>query len=332
MSRSPRILLTGAAGLVGREVIRALAARRPAVVPRVLLQPGLASISRILPQREPVEIRWGDLRDPEAVARAVRGVDVVIHAAAILPPQADHEPALADAVNVTGTANVLAAIKADGGAARLIYTSSISVYGDRLDTPWIRVGDPLTPSPGDHYARTKVRAEELIRASGVDFTILRLTAILGPRMRPNPLMFHMPLSTSLEVCTARDCGFALAEAAHHPELGGRTLNLGAGPHGRTTYRTFVARLFDIFGLGRDLLPDEAFALRDFHCGYYADADELDAVVHHHGESLEDLYQQFAAAWPPLLRAAVRTGRPLARAHLLAGSAPYRAARAAGAPR
>jgi nucleoside-diphosphate-sugar epimerase len=327
MGRSPCILVTGATGMVGVEMIRACAARRPAVVPRVLVQPSLAAARALWPLRDAVEVCWGDLRDPEAVARAVRGVDVVIHAAAVLPPLADERPALADAVNVDGTANVLAAMAAAGGSARLVYTSSISVYGDRLESPWIRVGDPLSPSPGDYYARTKLRAEALIRDAGVPATILRLTAIMSPTMRPNPLMFHMPLGTSLEICSARDCAFALVEAAFHPELVGRTLNLGGGPRGRTTYRVFLGRMLEIFGLGADLLPDEAFAPGDFHCGFYADSDELDAVVHHQAESLDDIYQQFAAAWPAPLRVAARLGRPVARAHMLSGSTWYRASRA-----
>ena len=88
---------------------------------------------------------------------------------------------------------------------------------------------------------------------------------------------------------------------------------------RTTYREFVHALFEVFGLGKDLLPESAFATRDFHCGYYADGDELDAITHHHRDRLEDLYGLFRASWPAPLRLLTRLGRPVARRVLLAQS-------------
>jgi nucleoside-diphosphate-sugar epimerase len=323
MSPAPSVLVTGATGLIGREILACLAADPEVGRVRVLAR--YRPSSRILwPHRRRVKVVWGDLRRPEDVARAVDGVDVVIHAGAIIPPRADHHPDLADATNVDGTANVVNALTARSQPARLVYTSSISLYGDRLAQPWIRVTDPLTPSPGDHYATTKLRAEGLIRASGLPATIVRLAAIIGPSIRPNPLMFHMPLDTKLEVCSSRDCGYALTRLIHHPEVAGRTFNLGGGERMRTTYREFVNALFEVFGLGRDLLPESAFATKDFHCGYYEDGGELDAITHHQRDRLEDLYGLFRASWPTPLRLLTRLGRPVARRVLLAQSHVYSA--------
>ncbi|HOX45911.1 MAG TPA: NAD(P)-dependent oxidoreductase [Myxococcota bacterium] len=329
MEEPIRVLLTGAAGAVGQEVVRELVARAPRLVTRTFELPCLRTRRRLWPWRGQIETHWGDLRDPAAVARAAEGADVVIHAGALIPPRADREPALAAATNEGGTANLLAALQAragrEGRPAWVIYTSSISIYGDRVAEPWIRVGDPLRPSLGDHYAETKLRAEDMLRASGLPFTILRLTGILGPHMKPDPLMFHMPLDTSLEVCTNRDCGYALAEAALHPaELQGRTFNLGGGPRGRTLYREFLERWFELAGLGRGFLPEEAFAARNFHCGYYADGDELERVLHFQREGLEELFEQVRARFGPLTRAAARLARPLVRTALLAGSEPLHA--------
>jgi nucleoside-diphosphate-sugar epimerase len=325
MATPIRVLLTGAAGAVGQEAVRALVARSPRLFTRTFELPCLRARRRLWPWRAQTEQLWGDLREPADVARAAAGVDVVIHAGALIPPRADRDPAQASAVNVGGTLNLLSALRRQARPAWLVYTSSISIYGDRVRDPWIQVGDPLQPCPHDHYAETKLAAERLIQASGLPHTILRLTGILGPKVKPDPLMFHMPLATSLEVCTNHDCGEALAEAPlHREELEGRCFNLGGGPRGRTTYREFLERFFVLSGLGARLLPDEAFAERNFHCGFYADGDALERILHFQREGLDELFAQWRERFGPLTRAAAGLARPLVRAALLAGSEPLRA--------
>ena len=86
-----------------------------------------------------------------------------------------------------------------------MYSSSISVYGDRITNPHITTSDPINISFGDHYAKTKSKAESAIQNSALDWTIFRLTAIMGlNNHKISPLMFHMPLNTSIEICTPMD--------------------------------------------------------------------------------------------------------------------------------
>ena len=106
-------------------------------------------------------------------------------------------------------------------------------------------------------------------------------------------MFHVPLATALEIVTPRDCGQAFARALEVEGLEGRVFNLGGGPRGRTTYRELLDGMMEVHGLGRGLLPEEAFAEGNFHCGWYADSDELERLVGFQREGLEELY----ARWP-----------------------------------
>jgi len=101
------------------------------------------------------------------------------HLAAIIPPLADKMPALAEAVNITGTKNLVECTEKFSPEAFFLYASSISVYGDRNSNPWIKVSDPLRPSYRDEYARTKIEAEKIVMSSRLKWTIFRLTAIMG---------------------------------------------------------------------------------------------------------------------------------------------------------
>ncbi len=92
-----------------------------------------------------VEIIWGDLRNSEDVNKAVSGMDIVLHVAAIIPPLADAQPKFAEEVNVGGTSNIIKAMKMQPQKPRLVYTSSIAIYGDRHKSPLIRLATLLIP-------------------------------------------------------------------------------------------------------------------------------------------------------------------------------------------
>jgi nucleoside-diphosphate-sugar epimerase len=186
------VLLTGAFGNVGLSTLKELLDKDYNI--RVFEVYNRKNRKLAKKFKNKIEIVWGDLRNKDDVESAVKEQDVVIHLAAIIPPLADVNTSLADAVNVGGTKNLLNAIKNQIQKPKLIFTSSIAVYGDRLDNPMIKTTDILAPSPGDYYALTKITAEKLIRDSGVDFAIFRLTYITSVnKLNMDPLMFHMPL-------------------------------------------------------------------------------------------------------------------------------------------
>ena len=328
LALATRVLVTGAAGAVGEEALAELL-RRPERYEAVALDlPQWDVRRRLLPHRRDARIILGDLRDPEVVDRAVAGVDAVLHTAAVIPPRADRDPALATAVNVQGTRCLLEALERLGRPVRLIYTSSISVYGDRLATPWINVDDALRPSPHDHYAETKIQAEALIRASSLPWTILRLTGVLSHRIGIDPLMFHMPLETAFESVTARDTGYALVQALEVDGLTGRTFNLGGGARFRAPYREYLDRHLTIMGLGAGFLPDTAFAEGNFHCGYFRDSHELEALLGFQRDGIDDWFRSVRARVNPVVPLLARATRPLVRRVLLRQSEPLAARRAA----
>ena len=89
--------------------------------------------------------------------------DGVIHLAAVIPPLADEQPSLAKAVNTNGTINLINQLETVSPNAFFMYSSSISVYGDRIASPNIKVSDPLQVSLGDEYAVTKIDAEKVMK-------------------------------------------------------------------------------------------------------------------------------------------------------------------------
>ena len=137
-----RVLVTGAFGNVSSHTLPQLLGRGHQV--RTLNH--LSTGARKAAQKSTVEALWGDVTNPDAMGRAVTGVDAVIHLAAPIPPGADERPDEARATNVDGTATVIAAYRAQPEPPRLLLTSTFDVHGYTLDKPPPRhVDDPLVP-------------------------------------------------------------------------------------------------------------------------------------------------------------------------------------------
>jgi len=286
-----RVLLTGASGTVGKEVLRQLCEYPDKVEITVFDKRFSGSENFYKKAGGDFKIIYGDISAEKDVRQACSDKDVIIHLAAIIPPLADKLPELAEAVNITGTRNLVRCIEELSPDAFLIYSSSISVYGDRLADPWIKTEDNLIPSDRDEYARTKIEAEKIIINSKLSWTIFRLTAIMGAsNHKPSPLMFHMPLDTPMEIATPEDTGRAFVNALKHFDILKKNIyNLGGGEKCRISYSDFLSRSFEIFGLGSLNFQENAFARKNFHCGYYQDGDVLNDILDFRRDSIEDYF-------------------------------------------
>jgi nucleoside-diphosphate-sugar epimerase len=329
------VVVTGAWGLVGEQTLRCLLAKGYRVVGVDLPTSKARRKARRLEKASSAAFRplWGDLRRPGVLDPVLQEAPIaLIHLAAIIPPLADKCPDLAYQVNVMGTRQVLASLERSGPETRLVFSSSIATYGDRVANPLISPSDPQSPNSDDHYAQHKVECEGLIRAQARHWVICRLSYIVSAKkLKMDPLMFRMPLSTSLEPLDSRDTALALANAATGPaELEGRTFLLAGGQSCRTSYREYLDTMLRIFGLGgASFIPEEAFASRGYHCGFM-DTAESQAALAFQTRPLAAYYDEVAST-RRLLSVLLTIARPLARRAILARS-PYLRAKAAAALR
>jgi len=262
-----------------------------------------------------ISIVWGDLCSPDDVLKAIDGVDQVLHPASLIAPEADDKPALCKAVNCQGTSNIIAAIKKqpnNGENVRLVYIASVAEYGDRLPPiHMVRVGEPLKPSVGDYYATTKIAAEKSVIESGLKYwAVMRQTYIAIPDALSlmDPIMFHQPLDTHIELITSQDAGYGLVQTIEAPDdFYGRVYNMGGGPSCRVVFKDYLDRMMKLFGLGdyRRFMEPNWFATRNFHCCWYEDSYVLNEYLGHWRQSLEDHYRQVEASIPWYLKYGAR---------------------------
>lgn len=289
-----RVLITGVAGSIGRCLLEEIK-RDPSIEP-VLFDINKKFLKKIH-RKYNYEIYTGDIRERKELEPATKCIDYAIHLSSIIPPLADNDPDYAYDVNVNGTKNLIVCLKENSSNPFILYTSSISVYGDRLRDYYISVNDKIKPSYMDYYGETKVIGEKLIVDSELDYSIYRLTGIMGLNTGrngiKNNIMFHMPLSTKIEISTTRDAGYALYQSLfHREELKGKIFNLGGGMKCRITYRELLNKLFSSYGIRLSDFPEMSFATCNFHCGYYKDSNKLEEILHFQRDSI-DSYSRWA---------------------------------------
>jgi UDP-glucose 4-epimerase len=170
-------LVTGAGGAIGSALVRRLLAQDYAV--RALVRDSASAA--LMPQG--VEVVRGDITDCQLVRQAVAGMDAVFHLAAKLHIY-NPAPALKDEyfrVNIEGTRCLAGAARA-AGVKRLIFFSTISVYGSSRPTQLFDEDAPLNPD--SWYAETKIEGEKIV-LDELPSTVLRVAAVYGPRMKGN---------------------------------------------------------------------------------------------------------------------------------------------------
>jgi UDP-glucose 4-epimerase len=178
------VLVTGGAGFIGSNLVRALLARGDQV--RVLDNFSTGSRNNLAPLLADVEVVEGDLRSYERVHAAVRGTEVVFHQGALPSvPRSVQDPLTTTAVNIEGTLNVLLAAR-DEKVGRVVNASSSSVYGSSGTLPRTegQAPDPISP-----YAVAKLAAERFCtsfsRVYGMETVSLRYFNVFGPRQDPD---------------------------------------------------------------------------------------------------------------------------------------------------
>ena len=237
------VLITGGAGSVGRQLVEMLSeASRPV---RIFDLPMMDFSG--LEGRNGIEIVRGDITDADGVRSAVEGVDSVLHLAALLPPNSERDRDLTFRVNVGGTQNIIAAMESDNASARLVFTSSISTYGDTsAEEPPVRVGH--SQSAIDIYADSKIEGEKLIGESSLDNTvILRIAAIAIPAFLEPPNPWPFMEGQRVEMVHRDDVADALFASASAPDAGGKVLNIGGGPAWQLRGRDYVRDFFEVMG-------------------------------------------------------------------------------------
>ena len=235
-------MITGGAGSVGRQLAGMfLAEGRPV---RIFDLPFMDFSG--LEDEPNVEIIKGDITDKESVSEAVRNVGGILHLAALLPPTSERDRDKTFAVNVEGTRNIAEALKSHGSKATLVFTSSISTYGDTSkESDPIKITQPQDAI--DIYAESKIAGEKILVGSGVNFVILRIASIAVPAFLEPPEPWPFTSDQRVEMVHRDDVADAIKSSVDTPEAVGNVFNIAGGSTWRLAGKDYVEDFFNFMG-------------------------------------------------------------------------------------
>jgi UDP-glucose 4-epimerase len=271
-------LVTGGAGFIGGHLTEALVNRGDRV--RVLDDLSTGRPENLAAVSDQVELIRADINDRDAVAKAMEGVELVFHEAALASvPRSVVAPLETHAACATGTLTILDCARM-AGVKRFVYAASSSAYGDQ-PTPLKRESDQ--PMPLSPYAAAKLAGEHychsFFHTYGLATVCLRYFNVFGPRQDPNgPYAAVIPIFTKLLLAgkspvifgdglQTRDFTFVqdVVQAnlkAADATVGGVTLNVGSGR--RTSLLELLSEINRLLGtsVSPELKPARAGDVRD----------------------------------------------------------------------
>lgn len=264
------VLITGGAGFIGSHLVEAMVKRPEVETIRVADNLSTGRRENIEPFLDRIEFLKADLLDADARAAAVRGMDVILHQAA-LPgvPRSVSDPVSTHRHGAHLTL-LLLHDAARAGARRVVFASSSSVYGEV--PPPARETETMLPAPRSPYAATKVACEQYLaafaRCGKLDAVSLRYFNVFGPRQRADspyagvlarfraafrdgtPLRIHGDGEQSRDFTYVANVVRAVEAAARRKKpFGGVAVNVACGES--TTLNRLVALLNELTGENRE---------------------------------------------------------------------------------
>lgn len=256
LSKMPTKLnaITGATGLLGSHIVEQLVQRGERVRALVRHESDTSFLRQF-----GVELKKGDLHDPESLRRFTAGADIVYHCAAKVGDWGSWRLYQRDVIDAT--ANVLDACR-EMGVGRVLHVSSITVYGHpKPRDELISEAEPLGQNlwMWDHYCRAKIKTEAICREYHGPLTIIRPGWMYGPRdrntlprvvkaLRAGRVKLLGSGDNMLNILHAADAASGAILAANHGDLIGQAYNLSSS--GEITQRQLLDLLTDLLGLPR----------------------------------------------------------------------------------
>jgi nucleoside-diphosphate-sugar epimerase len=250
---------------------------------------------------------WGDLRDPDDARRALGDdTEIVIHlAATTIPNHCEEHWRYTWDVNYFGTRHLVEAMQRSPKRPKLVFPSSVAVYGvippgSRL----VREDDALISACT--YGATKIAAELEIQRSGLKYTILRVGSSVTPSARHLKMLSDSPELTRvfaeymqlvayespMHLVSNYDTNTALLSSIDNPESDGRIFNVAGPEDCRVTFGEYYDVIAELSG--RPVPPREAYGKGPYP-QYHYDTAEGQAVLKYQSRSFDDLCAEMAAA-------------------------------------
>lgn len=279
-----RVLVTGAAGTLGLQVIKYLLSEGKYEITGIDLKTKY-NIKRLRGYKKRINIIYGDLNDESLINTLVKDHDYVIYLSGISPVYVNYKNELGKYDYETVT-NLVNAIKSKNPKCFLLYASTMSIYGNSNNI--VSVNTKANISKFDNYSKYKLMAEKEI-SKLKNYSIYRLPYILvDPKVKSN--FYAIKSNSKIETIGVLDAAYAFVLGISNTDkINKKIFNVTGGEEFRMTYSNYLYKVFKKYGLSMKYVLDLLFSEKVFNASYCKDGNDLEELIHYRHRSLNHYY-------------------------------------------
>ena len=282
-----KILVTGASGSIGLNVIKYLLSEGKYEITALDLKHKKA-ISNLKRYKKRINVIFGDVTDQILMEGLVKGHDVVIHLAGVMPPMANMSEKINDLVDYKGCENIIKAINFYNEKCFLMYPSTTSIYGDNKSH---KTNDKIKEDSLDFYGLSKLKIENLIKKKLKNYTIFRLPLVLN-NVKDESFTYNIKKKDIVEVSTKEEVAYAFVKGIEYQsELNKKVYNVGMGEEGRVEFNSILKKLLKYHGMSCRFVFSRVFLDKNFYSPILLDSDKLENIIHYRFDTLEKYYKR-----------------------------------------
>lgn len=280
-----KVLVTGAAGCIGTQVIKYLLAEGKYEITALDLK-NKTVFKRLRRFKKRINILYGDIGDRVLIEALVKSHDVIIHLASALPPLSDMKKGLAEIVEYDNTENIIRAISYYNPKCHLMYASTTSMYKEKEN---VTVKTKIELNDYDYFSLAKLRTEQLIKEKLKNYTIYRIPLVLG-YMDDDIFMYHVKKNSIVDVVTKEDIAYAFVKGIQNlDKLNKKTFNVTSEE--TILFKDLLINILKIRGLSFKYVLSRLFLEKNYYSPVCKDRDELEEIIHYRNDSLIEYYNR-----------------------------------------
>lgn len=282
-----KVLVTGAAGVIGIQVIKYLLSEGKYEITALDLRTK-QSQKKLKRYRRRINLVYGDICDSVLIDALVKNHDYVIHLAGVLPPLADIKKNIGKLVDYEGTKNIVNAISSYNPKCFLVYASSTTVYGN-IDNASTKT--PFNSTKLDYFSNTKIEVEKLIGENLKNYTIIRLPLVLcNPKSKA--FMYQVKRNNLVETITDNDAGYLFASSIlETSKINKKIYNVSGGEEMTTKYGNILIRVLETYGFSWHYFLTLLFMDKNYYSPTLSDSEKLEELINFRSDSLPSFYMR-----------------------------------------
>lgn len=276
-----KVLVTGAAGSIGIQVIKYLLAEGKYEITALDLR-NKQVIKKLKSFKKRINILYGDVCDRVLIDALVKDQDIIIHLASALPPLSDMKKGLAKIIDYDGTENIIRAISYFNPNCHLFYASTTSMYKEKEN---VSVKTKIELDEHDYFAIAKYDTEMLIKDKLKHYTIYRIPLVLGNPLK-EPFMYHVKKSSVIDYVIKEDVAYAFVKGINYIDvLNKKTFNVCAKDD--ILYKNLLNKIVLATGLTCKYVLSRLFLDKDYYSPVCSDKDSLEDLIHYRNFELNE---------------------------------------------